>query len=765
MSFAYFDAIFPRVPPDGRDMGYVVIAAYPGGKFDAKRGPTKHSWFAWPSQRDDLVSWCFANSEQDLYTVPALFKDRSTRKGHNIAHQWCAYADADTLPLDRVRTEPTVTVETSPGRHHLYWVTNTDDPQALIEISRTIASQHRDDGCDPGGWDAGQLLRVPGTTNSKRVAAGHQPWEIPGHPKLGATYTLQALTSAYPRYQVDREKLAASEMPPQSEWDGSQSSIVGAAEIFRQSARIYDLFEGGIRGIDTTGPGKRSATFALLLNLLARHNAPRRVAMHIAWNARCNKFKEDGRHPTEVWRELCKAYDDPANEPLRSSLVDPSLRKETDASEENPERKLTEFAESVHVLRPDERDRIPANTFIDQYQRWASTCTDAPGVYHRASAMTILASVFGEFGKCPTRHDINLTLWFFILGPTTRARKTTAMMMMVDILDDLSDEDFSYIIGSDATPEALNLLLPEKDGRTSVYYRDEAHGLLHEQSKKRYLVGSQEYETELFSGRVRSTLRAGAMKEQDTREPGVIRTNFIRFLCGTLEQVANALTIESYQSGHMARFLVAEADPPPLTEESMHTEQFDGQAFDEDPVRRALLNDLLASRAFWIGVTPPGTTVMVPFESAAWTRLQKAQFELYQAAARHELAEVLLPTVSRMGDSMMKMAVLLAMAERERVVKMPHLLKAMSLTEEWYRSTAKVAGRILHSQWANRQDEVLTAVQARKEGVSEQELYSRFRSKMTASELESILFVLGKAELIRKVPERGRVRYVPVARS
>jgi hypothetical protein len=497
--------------------------------------------------------------------------------------------------------------------------------------------------------------------------------------------------------------------------------------------------------------------------MLSRLNVSRLTAMYIAWTAKCNKFGIDGRPESDLWKELCKAYDDPDNQPVRNSFADPSFRKEADRSEENPENKLARFAEQVTMLRPDERDLVPTGTFIDRYQQWASTCTDAPQIYHRAGAATILSAVFGEFGKCPTKYDTNLTLWFFILGPTTRARKTTAMMMCIDFLDDLSGDDFPYVIGSDVTPEALNILLPDKDGRTSVYYRDEAHGLLQEQSKKRYLVGSQEYETELFSGRVRSVLRAGTMKEQGEHETKVIRTNFIRFLCGTLEQVSNALTIESYQSGHMARFLVAEADPPPLTEEDMYTEQFDGQFLSEDAMRQGLLNDIAAARTFWMSVTEPGKTVLVPWKDDAWRRLQKAKYELYKAAEGHELADVLLPTMTRMGDSMMKTAILLAMADREKAVSMPHLLKAMSLTEEWYRSTARVAGKILYSEWAARQSEILTAIQSRREGVTEQDIYSRFHLKMPERDIEAALHVLGKAGRIKRVDERGRVRYIPIA--
>jgi hypothetical protein len=402
---------------------------------------------------------------------------------------------------------------------------------------------------------------------------------------------------------------------------------------------------------------------------------------------------------------------------------------------------------------------------VDQYEKWAQTRTDAPACYHRAGAATILSTVFGEFGKCPTTFDTNLTLWFFILGPTTRARKTTAMMMWVDFVDELSSDMFPYLLGSDVTSEALNMILPERNGRSSVFYRDEAHGLLYEQATKRYLAGVKEHMTELFSGRVRTALRAGNLKDHDEQDLSVIRTNFVMFLCGTLQQVAEHLTIADYQSGHLARFLVAEADPPPITEEGMFTEQFDGQTLGEDGVRQALINDVFAARAFWMDSVPLGQPVLVPFEDGTWKRLQKARWELHKAAAEHELAEVLIPTADRMGDSMMKMAILIAMSEREKKARMPHLLKAMELTEEWYRSMARVAGRILHSKWAANQNEILVAIQARMDGLTEQEIYSRFRSKMQMREIESDLHVLAKAGEIHKATERGRVRYVPIARG
>lgn len=759
MSFVFFRTLFPKTDHEGKDIGFAALSLYPGGFYSEDGGPTQTHFFAWPSQQEDLVAFCLHNSDKDVYTVPALFKSRSSRKGSNIAHQWAAYADADTLPLDRVKAQPTMTVESSEGRHHLYWVTETDDPQQLVDISRSIATEHKGDGCDPGGWDAGQLLRVPGTANNKYGREGRPRWQIP-QPKMGPTYTLKALASAYPPFSTQDRPSTGSEMPPKSEWYYSAQSIRESAEVFRSSPEVYDLYASDLRPDQD-----RSKTLWKLLSLLARLNTSRLTAMHIAWDAKCNKYKIEGRHESELWKQLVRAYDHPDNQPVRNSFSDVGYRKEADKSTENPEKKLLAFAESVQILAPDERDRVPTDTFVDRYTQWAKTRTDAPEIYHRAGACTLLSAVFGEFGKCPTKFDTNLTLWFFILGPTTRARKTTAMMMWVDMLDDASSDQFPYLLGSDVTSEALSVVLPERNGRTSVFFRDEAHGLLYEQAAKRYLAGVKEHMTELFSGRVRIALRVGNLKEHEERDMSVIRTNFITFLCGTLKQVAASLTIQDYQSGHLARFLIAEADPPPITEATMFTEQFDGQTPGDDPVRQGLINDLLAARAFWMSVTEPGQTVMIPFEAEAWTRLQKAKWELYKAADGHELSEVLLPTTARMGDSMMKAAIVLAMADREKIVRMPHLLKAMHLAEEWYRSTTRVAGRILHSEWAARQNEILTAIQGRKEGVTEQDLYSRFRSKVQERDIESDLNVLMKAGLIHRTTERGRVRYIPIARS
>lgn len=760
MSFAFFDTLFPDTD-SGRDLGYVVLALFPEGHFSPRQGPTQLEWFAWPSQKDQMVGFCLQNDDSDIYTCACLFKTRGNegRRADNIAHQWAAYADADDLDLSKVKAEPTMIVETSPARHHLYWVTSTDDPGRLVKLSRSIAYAHAADGCDKGGWDAAQLLRVPGSTNNKYHLFDGSTHEV-ALKKIGESWNVKKLEEIYP--PVDVPPVATvTDMPPQKEWQNTPAVLKEVQEIFTYAPDIEELFQSTLR------PGQdRSETMWRFLGMLARYGASRTTALYLAWNAPFCKARLDDRGEEMVWNELCRAYEAPENKAVTNS-IQAAERVKLDAAETNPAHKAKKLASEVSLLDPQERDQVPSDTLVDIYTEWGKTCTDAPDTYHRIGALCLLTSIFGEFGRCPVRRDANLTLWFMMLGPTTRARKTTSMNLWVDILAELQDGRYNYLLGSDVTGEALSVVLPKKDGRTSVFYRDEAHGLFDEQNKKHYLTGLKEKFTDLYGGRVPVALRAstaGMETEEGEKSAIKARTNFVMFLAGTLNQVTEVLTIKDYQSGHLARFLISEADPPPMTRDMMYSAQYDGSEDAFDGLRHTLLNALRDARDFWQDRTPPGALRLIPFDPKAWERLQDGQWALYQATLHHEMHDVMEATAKRMGDSLMKTCVLLAMAERKERVEMRHVYKAMALAEEWYAHAVTVAGRIMHSSWSARQEEILSAVRSRLDGITQSEIYSRFRLKMQERDIDSDLNVLIKANLIRKVTGQGRIRYLSVKR-
>lgn len=764
----FFNTLFPDTGRSS-DQGYVVLAVYPENEVNPEgiftsvgsEGPTQLHFFSWPSQRDHLISFCLSNGHRDIYTSAALYKKPGDRSADNIKKQWAVIADADTLPLHKLKAEPTLIVQTSPGRHHLYWVTNCSDVKRVTQVSKAVAHTHAADGCDKGGWDAGQLLRVPGTTNNKYHQRDGSPGVEVRTTKESSRFDINKIEDLYP--PVDAPTVTThSDMPPRSEWHNTPGVLKEAKIIFSESPYISDEFHRRYTA-DELAVLDRSEKMWRFLGELARCGVTRKTAMYLAWEAPFCKYRLDqhrGRTEEEMWNELCRAYDDPQNQPVTNSL-EAAERVRLDQSDTNPEHRARQIINQAHLLEPGERILVPSDTLVDQYAEWAKTCTDAPGVYHRSGALCLLTSVFGEFGRCPLKRDANLTLWFMILGPTTRARKTTAMNLWVDLLVDLQDSRYSYLRGSDFTSEALNVLLPKYDGRTSVFWRDEAHGMFAEQDRKNYMAGQRERMTDLYGGRVPIALRVSTLPGPEDETPSIkVRTNFVLFLAGTMEQIAEVLTIKDYQSGHLARFILADAEPPPMTEEGMYTEQYDGSDDQYDGLRHSLLNAFYAARDFWQEVTPPGSLKIIPFENDAWKRLQRAQWQLYSPTIGHEMQKVMEATAKRMGDSMMKVAVLLAMSDKCRKVSMKHVYKAMELAEEWYANSVGVAGRIMHSSWSAQQEEILAMIRSKGDGVTEQEIFARFRHRMQKKDIDSNLEVIVKAGLADRFNIQGRTRYV-----
>jgi hypothetical protein len=736
--------------------------------------PDQHHWFAWPSQRDELVGFCLSNYTSDLYTVPALFRTRSNRRAENIAHQWVVYADADSLDLRRLKVEPTMIVETSKDRHHVYWSTGVDDPQGLCAIGRSIAHAHGDQGCDKGGWDAGQLLRIPGSTNNKYRMQGVEPFDV-DLKRNGPPVTVEELTDAYPHIVPEIPTGVGGTMPSIAEWKYGTAVAQDVAEVKANAPHIEEL---AIKPI--TPKTDRSNMMWLLLSEMARCEVNPTTALAIAWVAPCNKYRLDGRTPEELWHELCRAYADPQNKPVTSSFEALTRRSGEELVEAigalptNPENKAQAMLADFSILTAAEREKMPTDTFVDHYVTWAKGRTDAPECYHRAGAVSVLTTIFGQYGMCPTRFPLNLTLWFMILGPTTRARKTTAMNLWVDLVADLETDGHSYLLGSNVTAEALAKVLPRRDGKTSVFYRDEVHGMFDEQEKKRYMAGLREFMTDLYTGNVPITLRAGNIsddEEEEEKKPtpkGRTKTNFVMFLCGTIQQVTTSLTVADYQSGHLARFLAVEADPPPLTQDRVRTEQHRGGHGKDDVRRRNLTIDLQMARDAWHDKTDGGRVKEeIFFEDDAWDRLQDAIWYLLDKAQTDKtLAELLTPTAQRMGMSMMKTAILIAMADAKEIVTMRHVLKAIELAEEWYTTTAIIAGKVVSSVWAARQEEMILKIRARTDGITEDEIYSHFRSRYNGSEIAHDLEILLKANEIMKINEKnGRIRYLVTKRS
>lgn len=752
---AYFDFLF------GSDHGFACIRTFPGGRFGHKDGPVQRHWFQWPQRRNEMIAFVLANSTLDLYVIPALFENNASNRASNIKHQTMVYADADGAGPELFLVTPTITMETSPGRHHLFWKTTTDNSAELCLIGKAISHAHASQGCDKGGWDAGQLLRIPGTTNNKPRGTG--PYFVRATTS-GELFDVEDLRDKYPADLVQMPITAYGPMPTPASWPTREQ----AEEILVINTDLRDLYylepnyrdEEGKRYNDGI-PFDASGRMWRLLSELSRRSIDRYSAMALAWNAGCCKYRLDGRPAEELWRELCKAYGQPENQPAITEAGIESHLMMRDA--EQAARDGREVVRMHLFLSPEERKHLADDTMVDRYVQWAGTITDAAKQYHKAGILTVLSAVFGEFGLPPTKFYMGrLNLWFLVLGGTTRSRKSTARHMWLKLLRDLQTGEYDYDIGSDVTPEALAEELSEKPGWSSVFHRDEVHGLLGQESSKGYLAGLREDFTELYDGHVRIRKRVGtAGTRGNKKKKPATTTNFIMNWSGVTDHVTESLEPSDFASGFLARFLYVYADAPKRTRKGERMEQFQPTATKRDDLEYLeIREELKAIRSFWEARTKRGEPVRIPFELEAWERLNDFAWDLGTAAAESDMAKMLEPVADRMAKSVLKVACLLAMSEASATVKMRHMLKAIELGEEWFHHMLVIANRIRESGWQRQQDDVIATLDAVNGRMTWTSLYKKFRGKLRPKQFEEIIQALSEAGEVRtSVESRNKVVY------
>lgn len=152
----------------GDTTGYVWTPWIEAGSWDGPKGPRYHEGRAWrwPEQGDAIRAHIEAHDGDDQYFTPGVFSAPRRVSQHAIPVPWL-WADLDPVDPHRVgNLTPTVAWETSPGRYQCVWE---------MPYPREAATEHGGPnhclthylGADPSGWDATQLLRIPGGAHTK----------------------------------------------------------------------------------------------------------------------------------------------------------------------------------------------------------------------------------------------------------------------------------------------------------------------------------------------------------------------------------------------------------------------------------------------------------------------------------------------------------------------------------------------------------------------------------------------------------------------
>ena len=141
-------------------------------------------------------------------------------KGANITRVRALFADFDGSPLsnlDRIPLKPSFTVNTSPGKHHAYWLID-DCPLDQFKPMQQKLAQILDS--DPAVCDLGRIMRVPGF------------YHLKGDPFMVTIDCPEQVN----RYSFADMKNALSRLAPLNEMTARHSLKMGCAEGSRNTA-------------------------------------------------------------------------------------------------------------------------------------------------------------------------------------------------------------------------------------------------------------------------------------------------------------------------------------------------------------------------------------------------------------------------------------------------------------------------------------------------------------------------------------------------
>lgn len=627
----------------------------------------------YPEALDTAVKVVELHEEEDVYFSPMLYSV-PRRKKSTVAVTPVCYADTDKFDPTQFIIAPTLNVQSSEGHTHSYWVLDSNQyaREDVARVSRAIAVTHdeRDEdgnkiGVDPSGWDLTQLLRVPGTKNTKRGASD----DVFVRDFSGEIYTLEQIADAYDPQNVSAVDIhVASSMP---------TDIPDPMEVLPRVAGIRRL--SNLYSKEPEQDQDWSDTLYLFVSEMLREGFTPAEVLSVGWNAACNKYRRDDRPKEHFWEyDITRAVKDPKNRPR--------TRVEGEAEDlEDHEKTVRPTGEGIAkeieelVLTQGETSSLK-RTFVDDYVDWAKTKTDAPEPYHIAGALTILSLVLGEWCVGDVQYGAQrLGMFFTVLGETTDTRKTTSRNLMKRVIRMTEVGDYQYILTSDATEEGLIDTLASRPNQSSLYDRDEVQKLINDiKGGKGYMAGFLETLNELYDGWARGRIRA-AKSTKDTQ------VNFVQYLMGIRSQFQENLELSDFKSGWGPRNVFVRGESPPRTRENSRLAQGRGDSNKVDRGLQKLAKKMTDARDYWAAKQKHQreSPYWMRFEEDAWMRHTDWEWDVKDFFQDHPRFEYLKPSIERMSINVMKVAILFAMMNRRDQVEMEDVLNAHYIACQW----------------------------------------------------------------------------------
>jgi hypothetical protein len=717
----------------GNNEGNAFVSRASGKTSAGKLNINIHTTWAYPAQLEEMVAYAEKYQHEDVYLSPLLYGDKKNDKGNiartpeNALTSNTVYMDSDLCTPDKFRLKPSVHVVTSEGRGHDYWVLDSPvDAKRAAEVAHRITTAHKDEGCDPSGWSANKVLRMAGTVNTGH---GFPEAVIPEY--TGELYSIEDLEEAYKdvdlyeRPIMGRVSNTVEVVMPEDLPDYAEA-------LQKLPQKVLEL---ALAEVEIGADGYRSeARYRLLCDLFRLGDLlTYEEVLTVAWHApACRKWSmEDSRGINGLMMEANKAQAE--------------IMWEMGQGLEAPEE--TTVQGGVSLLTDEERSYISEHThWVDKYTTWTHAKLAKQNTpYDRMNAWIILSAAFSDCAFIPRKNGPEgLNLYTMTLGETTTG-KSQSLKLMRSVLNEVFMEDKGYDLGGNASPNALGEKLIERDGKVSLFNKDEAHGLFKQWATQDWTTGMMEDLALLYDGTVPPMLRMG---KKDMGKAA--KTHFLMHLMGTPEEITKSLNREMFKSGFLARFQWAIGEPRTLSKEAFKEEDSDGTEIKLgfEPMARQWAAEFGEIKRRLRGGAANGH-IAIRISSAGAKRMESVKWDLANLIKKSDVNwDILNPSLVRMGTTIRKCASLLALVEGRDEADLKHVLQAIEAAEEWVKNLMIVGSQISASDFERNCDLVEQFVRERDDKVKLEFVNRRFKAWR----------VRDLAETIGALTSQGRIK-------
>lgn len=703
----------------GDDVGYVNISTK-----DPNSGEWIQKFFDYPNKLDEGIEYVLDNMmHKDVYFCPQVLSGKKVSKDF-VKSAGCIWADVDDLEPEKLLIDPTILVQTSSERTQAYWVLEENvDPYEAERIAYAIAQYHKEQGIDTSGWDLTQRLRVVGTYNHK-----YKPTPVVSLVEYDRDTKFKLddfndYTDAITKEGAVRVDFSEVEAPDISHIDPDELLDLNKAKL---PPKIFELYN--------TKPNRDWSSNLWTLELLLLENGfSEEETFAICNNAACNKYARDGRKASGLWAEVQKAQKKVETDHKPNTLVGVSSQMTPILSDE------------------DRKEAAETKDFVEEYIEWAKQQSDAAWQYHQAGAFIVLSTLLSGGVHLPTSFGTIIpNMWFMILADTTLTRKSTAMDMAVDLINEI---DPDTILATDGSIEGLLTSLSTRPGYPSLFFRDEVTGLMESVSKKDYYAGMLETLTKLYDGK-RQRRR---LKKEDIDVENPV---FIFFAGGIKSKMLEALNHQHISSGFVPRFvfITAQGDSTKLKPVGPPT------TASKEGRNRLLMRGINLLKHYRGSYDGQGRRKKFEawLDDQSWYLYNQYEFRMMRDVEDSTLRDKLTPVMDRLAKSGLKAAVLLAAAESKAEeyvqVEPRHINRAFYFVEQWREHSVDIVTGSGNTENERNVQNVLSIIKASGEdGTTHPELM-RY-TKLQPFQMNNIITTLEERELIVRYGSGKKRRY------